>query len=272
MILRGSVPSAVLGMDTGITVITPGTYHLSEALQDGEKPYKVAYLLHGLYGNNSSWADYTMLPAYAGDHHMIFIMPEAARSFYTDMAYGQAYFTYISEELPAICRKTFQISSKREDTFVIGGSAGGYGALRLGLTFPERFGCIMAFSSAGLFMEENVRDVKANWSGRSLKDADEKTCLMLRDMEAAFGPNLICRPEDSLIQLAGRTAGEGRSFPKIYMSCGDQDPYLEENRRFKRILEALPGISFFYEEIPGCHDWHYFDKALQNSLDRFCRE
>lgn len=266
MILRGTLPSAVLGMDTGITVITPGTYHLDEVMKPEKQPYKVAYLFHGLYGNNSSWADYTMLPAYAGDYHMIFIMPETARSFYTDMAYGQAYFTYISEELPVICRKNFCISHKREDTFVIGGSAGGYGALRLGLSHPKNFGCIMAFSSAGLFMGEALENIKKLAGSGNIEKGNRK----LQDMVAAFGPELKYPWENDLLFLAEQAGNSSDELPRIYMACGSEDPYLEENRRFKNQIQQLPGISLFYEEIPGDHDWYYFNKALKIGLDRFC--
>ena len=58
MRLSGTVYSETLGMDTGITVVTPNR------IQSGEE-YNVVYLLHGLCGNHKTWLDYSMLSMYA---------------------------------------------------------------------------------------------------------------------------------------------------------------------------------------------------------------
>ena len=95
MILRGTVFSNILGKDTGITIVTPGN------LQEGG-PYKVAYILHVLCGDSATWVDDSMLPVYAREGRTIFILPDAARSFYSDMRHGPRYFTYLVEELPQL--------------------------------------------------------------------------------------------------------------------------------------------------------------------------
>ena len=102
MILRGTVFSKTLEKDTGITIVTP-----SDLKQD--RPYRVAYLLHGLCGDSATWVDNSMLPVYAREGHTIYILPDAVRSFYTDMRYGSRYFTYVTEELPVLCKQVFQI-------------------------------------------------------------------------------------------------------------------------------------------------------------------
>ena len=271
MILRGTIPSAVLGMDTGITIITPGTYHLEALKERAGRPYKTAYLLHGLYGNHGSWADNTMLLVYANDYHMVFIMPEAARSFYTDMAYGLNYFTYISEELPLICSSLFQISSDRNDTFVIGGSMGGYGALKCSLFHPDIFGHCLALSSAYLFLKEDLRGMRQNRLDHNcFRQSDltsgEGDVRLLQDMRAAFGEKLECKEEDDLLSLLDSRMKEKRNLPDIRMICGKEDPYLEENRRFAGELNKRAGLAFSYKEIPGSHDWYYFNEALRTGL------
>ena len=45
-------------------------------------------------------------------------------------------------------RRTFPLSSKREDTFIGGLSMGGFGAIVNGLKHPETFGAVCALSSA----------------------------------------------------------------------------------------------------------------------------
>lgn len=89
-------------METGITVVIPDSFR-----QD--KPYRVAYLLHGLCGRSGDVVDYSMLPVYAREYHAVFAMPEVARNFYADMKYGLKYFTNVTEEFPSICKTVFRI-------------------------------------------------------------------------------------------------------------------------------------------------------------------
>lgn len=69
MLLEGNVFSGTLELNTGIAVVSPN--HLNVGGN-----YKVAYLLHGLGGNNRDWIDFTMLPVYANEYDTIFVMPE----------------------------------------------------------------------------------------------------------------------------------------------------------------------------------------------------
>ena len=94
-----------------------------------EKPAKTVFLLHGLSDNCDDWAINSQLSLLANDYRLIFILPEVQRSFYTDMAYGPAYFSYVADELPRLCANLFPVSLKREDTYVMGLSMGGYGCL-----------------------------------------------------------------------------------------------------------------------------------------------
>ena len=76
------------------------------------------------------------------------VMPAVHLSFYTDMAYGGKYWQFISEEVPAVVRDMFPLSSEREDNFVAGLSMGGYGAFKLALTYPERYAAAASLSGA----------------------------------------------------------------------------------------------------------------------------
>lgn len=253
MILRGHIFSQVLEMDTGLTIVAADKF-----LPHGS--HKVVYLLHGLCGNSESWADYTMLPAYADKYDAVFILPEGGRSFYRDMRYGQRVFSYIARELPQICQGLLHISSRREDTVIIGGSMGGYGALQCALSYPEQYGTCCALSSACLFMAEamafgrqNPQWLEEQW-GRQLG----------QDFNAIFGPELQPQPEDELLFLAQKIDAAGPK-PRLYAACGKEDPFLGDHRRFQQQMAKL-NFDFTYEELPGAHDWIYFDRALQRAL------
>ncbi|GMA60977.1 hypothetical protein GCM10025859_14170 [Alicyclobacillus fastidiosus] len=76
-------------------------------------------------------------------------MPQVHRSAYTDMAYGNRYWTFLSEELPEVARSFFHLSDAREDNFVAGLSMGGYGALKWALRKPEQFVAAASLSGGG---------------------------------------------------------------------------------------------------------------------------
>jgi putative tributyrin esterase len=258
MILRGHVFSQKLEMETGVSVVGPNVFGTG-------KPYRVAYLLHGLCGRSGDWIDYSMLPVYAQNGDTLFIMPEAARSFYTDQKYGQKYFGYIVDELPEICRSLFNICAERERTAIIGSSMGGYGALKAALSRPGQYGFACAFSSPCLFLNEYLES-----QNHVKKPAGMEADLggqLARDFHAAFGEPFELSPGNDILGLAKGLEG-GAPKPAIYAACGKADPFLPENRRFAEEMKALD-FHFTYEEWEGAHDFRFFDEALKKAIAFF---
>ena len=123
---------------TAVDVILPEKGELSEV--------KTLYLLHGLTDDCTGWTRYTAVERYARERGLAVVLPEVQRSFYTDMAYGLPYFTYVSEELPAVCRRMFGLGAAREQNYIFGLSMGGYGAMKCALTYPDRYAGAASFS------------------------------------------------------------------------------------------------------------------------------
>lgn len=142
--------SEVLGMTTSMSVILPepGSAQTGKPGTVRTGPYPVLYLLHGMSDDDSVWMRRTSIERYVSSLGLVVVMPQAGLSFYTDMAEGNRYWTFISEELPRICRSFFPISDRREDTFAAGLSMGGYGAFKLALRKPDQFGAAASLSGA----------------------------------------------------------------------------------------------------------------------------
>ena len=257
MRLSGTVFSNTLEMDTTVSVITPN--HLA-----GNQPYKVAYVLHGLCGNSSSWLDYSLLPLYAMNGNTIYILPDAARSFYTDMKHGFRYFTYITEELPQICRSVFHISAERENTAILGCSMGGYGALKCALTKPEQYGLCGAFSSGCLFLKENMAFIQTQGLEAAAQVFGRQ---LMNDIPSAFGEHLEWQPEYEISELA-KSAKERGLLPQLYLTCGTEDHFYPDHLRFCRQLDDM-GIAYDFEAWQAKHDLYYFNDALKKAIDRF---
>ena len=100
-----------------------GVEPLHAGITPSEKP-KTLILLHGLSDNWAAWMHRTSLLRYAESFDIAVLAPEVQRSFYMDMRNGPAYYTYITEELPELAAKQFNISVAPEDLMIAGLSMG----------------------------------------------------------------------------------------------------------------------------------------------------
>lgn len=232
--------SSCLGRDAHITVLLP-----DKAVGSGRKTFPVLYLLHGLTDSGSSWLEKTSLIRYADAHSLAVVLPNAVRSFYCDMVYGDAYYTHISQEVPAFCEATLPISSDPADRYIAGNSMGAYGALKIALKEPGRF------SKVGLF--SGVLDVQ------QMVDEMPELC---RDWLLCFGGNQVSKSEDPLYLMT-----KADPLPEIYHYCGDGDFLLDGNRTFCRLCRErnIPITSHW--EPGGLHEWRFWDRQLPALLD-----
>src|ERR1044071_9564167 len=166
--------SETLGLLSTLYVLLPQR-PLAEAQNKPRKKLRTLYLLHGHSDDHTAWQRYTSIERYAEGLNLAVVMPAVNLSFYTDMAHGGKYWQFISEEVPAVARESYSLSSKREDNFVAGLSMGGYGALKLALTYPDRYAAAASLSGAV--------DIAADVRGHGLHD--EK--LWRAEMENVFG-------------------------------------------------------------------------------------
>jgi putative tributyrin esterase len=217
--------------------------------------YHVLYLLHGLSDDHTIWMRRTSIERYAAAKNLAVVMPAVGRSFYQDMASGPRYWSFVSEELPALMQSFFPITSERAQTFAAGLSMGGYGALRLGLALPQNFAAVASLSGA-LDVARICRD--AGRSGSRLTPAE---------IEAMFGPELRGAGSDAdLWTLSERLVAGRAPRPQLYLACGTEDGLLAENRAFRKHLQALK-VEHTYGESRGDHEWGYWDDQIRRVLE-----
>ena len=249
--------SDALGLSVSFYVLLPQKAARQIGVADGEQraQYPTLYLLHGLSDDHTIWLRRTSIERYAAAKNLAVVMPAVGRSFYQDMANGAKYWTFVSEELPALCQQWFPLSPKREDNFVAGLSMGGYGALRLGLARPDKFAAAASLSGA--------RDL-----ARRLREAGKDGSRMSKaEWTGIFGPELKGVGTDAdLFFLAQRVAASPDPKPGLFLCCGTDDELLADNRAFRQHLDAVH-LEHHYEEGPGQHEWGYWDAQIQRVLD-----
>ena len=242
--------SAALKMNVTVSVVLPEKKGGAGA--PGEGTFKTLYLLHGLTDNHTDWIRKSNIERYAMEHGIAVVMPEVARSWYTDTRYDMKYFTFVADELPAVCRSYFKgMSPRREDNLIAGLSMGGYGALKVALRRPDAF-CACAALSGSLDITRQGRPyLLEEWQslfGYDLKDASE-----------------LKGSEHDVFALARKNHEAGVAFPKLYLWCGLQDSLIEVNRAYHAMLEELH-VPHRFEESEGDHSWPWWDRHIRTAL------
>nr|WP_221377860.1 alpha/beta hydrolase family protein [Actinoplanes polyasparticus] len=229
-----------LDLATSMTVVLP---------QEGPAPPPVLYLLHGLTDDHTAWTRYTSIERYAYDHRLAVVMPQVHRSFYADEAYGMKFWTFLSDELPRVVGRFFNVSQKREETFVAGLSMGGYGAFKWALRQPERFAAAVSLSGA----------LDVAW----LQKNDDRPHIR-EVMDRVFAGRDVAGTDDDLFHLLEQA--DRSALPRLMLRCGTGDHLFEQNERFVHAC-ARAGIPLDSEFEPGGHEWSYWDRHIPRALD-----
>lgn len=241
--------SEVLGLSTSMTVILPQQTTAQIGMQNqkhGDR-HPTLYLLHGLSDDDTIWLRRTSIERYAAPLGLAVVMPHVHRSFYTDMAHGNRYWTFLSEELPQIARSFFPLSDAREDNFVAGLSMGGYGAIKWALRRPEQFSAAASLSGALHMANPAFRE------------------RMPLDYHLIYGEQDIAGTENDLLWLLEQRDKAGAQEPALYQCCGTEDFLYEDNLVFRDACQRT-SLQLTYEEGPGTHDWAYWDHKIQDVL------
>ncbi len=225
-------------------------------IPDARKIGTLLILLHGVYGSHWVWeqkggvhrtaqrmvADGSIAP-------MVIAMPSDGLrndgSAYLPWPDGENAEAWIVDEVPVLAR--IAAPALQEDARVaIGGlSMGGYGALRLGAKYPDRFSAISAHSAITRISE------------------------MEAFVEEPLSEYLQCAPPEELDVLFYLKKAADQ-LPKLRFDCGVNDDLITGNRQLHTELLAL-GIKHEYQEYPGGHQWEYWQKHVAETL-RFCSE
>jgi putative tributyrin esterase len=232
-------------------VILPPGYRVSRTTR-----YPVLYLLHGHAGHYTDWITRTNVADYAAQYRMIVVMPEGNNSWYVDSA-GVAtdkYESYILQELIPDVDKHFRTIQSRYGRAVAGLSMGGYGAIKYGLKYPDRF--VFAASMSGAFGVTRYTETEmggSNW----------EPFLKIFGAEGS-----ATRKANDVFEIArGLSPARVASLPYFYFDCGTEDAaqHVKPNRELSEIFLEKK-IAHEYRELPGTHSWAYWDQQVQEVL------
>jgi S-formylglutathione hydrolase FrmB len=221
------------------------------------RTYQTLYLLHGLTGHYDDWVAKTTLAEGSKKYGYVIVMPEGNNGWYTDSPVkpNDKFESYIINELIPEIEKKFSVSKERKGRAVAGLSMGGYGALKFGLKHPEKFVLAGSFSGALRAPEWNEKTLPA------FKVLGESA-------NSAFGEmGNTARDENDLFKLLqGKSAGELKALPFLYIDCGTEDGLVEQNVQFAELV-LKKKIPHEFRQLPGKHNWNFWNTQIAEFLD-----
>ncbi len=211
-------------------------------------------LLHGVYGSHWSWFLQGGAHLTARDMIAKGDLPPVAIACPSDGLYGEgtgylslpdANFEEWIGEVPYIVRAVAPCCTAASPLFLAGLSMGGYGALRLGMKYPQRYAAVSAHSA--ITSPEQFRQFLQP------KDADNLLTCSNDDWQLLYWIDLHC--------------GE---LPPLRFDCGREDPLFHGNELLDQAL-TVRDIPHEFDALSGAHEWSYWRTNVRRSLKFFAQ-
>lgn len=247
--------SKLMAREMPYRVVLPKNYEV-----DKTRKFPVLYLLHGLTGHFDNWTDKTKLKDYATGYDYIIVTPEGNNGWYTDSATvpNDKYESYIIQELVPEIDASFRTLADREHRLIAGLSMGGYGALKFGLKYPEKF--VLAGSFSGALPV-------AGWTSKFFESGAMKGAIP-DSIKSVYGADdSPTRADNDIFKIVREiTPEKAKSLPFIYVDCGTEDFLIQGNREFANLLLEKK-IPHEYRQLPGVHNWAFWDSSVKEFLE-----
>ncbi len=278
-IMRFNYRSQAVGGYINISVVYPtdpiSYYDVSKGARHhdsaGDKPFvyepdmkfQTVYLIHGGGDDDSLTYRYTNAELYAQKHQVMLVTPGIMNSFGVDTAYGVAYSTFLTEELPVVIQSLFASSPKREDNFLMGYAMGGNVALGTALLRPDLYSVCMDISG-GIGMTVNQETLQAELVSDHFKNWFSLYC-------STFGkPEQIPGSRFDLKTIAQKHMEQGTEMPKFYVAAGGDEPsFIFDRIKADADTMKAMGLDVEYQCYQGYkHDFTFWDYYIKLAFDQ----
>jgi S-formylglutathione hydrolase FrmB len=254
-----TVKSRLLKREVRYCVLLPPSYDTEKT-----RRYPALYYLHGLFENEQTmvnsggWNLAELLWEKKRIGEYLIVTPDGGRGFYVNSRDGLRPYEdfFIRELIPAIDAK-YRTRATPAQRGVMGVSMGGYGALRFGFKYPQKFASVSAHSAA---LAERVP--------KGLLSGPQMMGVRIDIFAGVFGTPLdqAFWDRNNPFTLARQTTNLARL--KIYFDCGKEDEYgFEVGAEALSKLLTSRKIPHEFHLYPGGHGWQYVAEHLDASLE-----
>ncbi len=252
VVAAGAAPSA--GLDGKF----PYHAYLPDGYDQGSRRYPIIYLLHGAGGDEASWlteghAKVTLdrLIARGTIPPVIVVMPGCRGCWWVDGPSLKAETAFWADLVPEVERR-FRVVGTRQGRFIAGLSAGGYGAVRYALRYPDRVGAVAALSPA-VYADTppEISSARVQPPFRKADGSFDEAVWKQKNYPACIG---------DYFKQVHRVA--------FYLMSGDDDRYgiaFETMTLYRRLRERQSEHAEL-RIVDGDHTWSVWSVALENAL------
>jgi enterochelin esterase-like enzyme len=266
--------------DRAVLVVTPPGYD-----ENPDKRYPVVYFLHGYWATPQAYQDMAKFDeavqgAAEDGNEVILVMPDGHSKlrggFYSNSPTVGNYQDFVGVDLVQWVDANYRTIASREGRGLSGHSMGGYGTLRIGMTYPETFDSLFAMSSCCLAPMSMTAENAARIEAMNDEDAAKADFGGLASVStlATWSPDPDNPPlyvdtgltEDGKIDplVNARLAANAllawvpshlpalNSFDAIALDIGDKDFLLEQNRQLHAELTRY-GVEHSWTNYDGDH-------------------
>lgn len=234
------IPASHMAQSYPATIVLPNSY------QHTTSRFPVLYLLHGYGGDHQNWSTATTITRLADQYNIIIVMPDGATDkWYTDSPVNPQwrYASYLAQDVVTFVDSHYRTIATAAGRGISGLSMGGYGALHIGIQYPELFGAL-ASTSGGV----DPRPFAGRWNLNAV--LGEPTTHGANWQDAAIISHIAKLKTQS---------------PALYLDCGSEDFFIDVNRQLHQALREQ-AIPHYYAEWPGDHSWPYWRSSIEYQL------
>jgi S-formylglutathione hydrolase FrmB len=281
--------SEALGVRKHLVVYLPPSYD-----RDTTRRFPVVYYLHGLSGSETDWVSKGSIDVAAdslfaaGAPEMILVMPDGDDGWYTTWANQvsqtsctdtlhsespdrycvahERYDDYIARDVVGYVDAHYRTRADRAHRGISGLSMGGYGAIILALHYPAVFGAAASHSGvlSTLYVGPHPFTEPARYA-TSVGEAQPAAGGFWPRYQLYWGSDLQRWREVDPAEAAAALLRRGQPLPALFIDCGRDDGFVDQNRAFHWELSRL-GVAHAYAEWPGAHTWRYWSTHVRESL------
>jgi enterochelin esterase-like enzyme len=296
--------------DRAVTVYLPPAYQ-----SDPMRRFPVVYLLHGYGTRENTFTEQLAKLQESGDRmagaqgfsEVIVVTPNAltlhGSSLYSSSPTTGDWEKFIAEDLVSYIDSHYRTLTARLSRGLAGHSAGGYGALRIGMKRPDVFGDLYVMSACCLTdaqpalsgaLQEVAKAAESITTREQAETSARQTSLgpsFVLASSAAWSPNRSASPlfldlpvkngtlrpdviakwnANAAVSLLQEHAKDLQRYYAFAMDIGLKDQLLAPNRELHNALAKLR-VPHYYEEYDGDHTDKIRDRIEKNLLVFFSK-
>jgi len=234
------------------------TVYMPYSIMAPRKPYTSLWALHPALSGSHFFFDYLGAASYVDKEQCAIIAPNLGNGYYINASLEQQ-ADFLQDELFPYLQHTLSLSKNKDDSVLLGISAGAFGAAHWMHSTPQNFSKVALISGCySYFHEANAQLKHCREQYALYKLVQKKIFLQLGNVDALPTNNDMT----PLLPLSG----EAKNWPHIALFCGEDDYLSEPSTQIFYDACNNAGLDIALNISSGGHDLAYWAKVFPHAI------